>query len=194
MGTRTPFSPLGVFLSTSSYKHEANKCKMQLRLKTHSDNLCYRIKTMSSFKDSIFACDPTPSSTIKEFFNCINEKNVKQLENYISSDCFFEDLSFPKPFKGKKEVVHFLDQLITGMGPNIQFHVGHIYEGNDNLTAGVNWHLEWKNKQVPFTRGCSLYTLTQEGERLIIRNAQVFVESPIKPGDLFLGSFGVKMS
>nr|GEV47080.1 NTF2-like domain-containing protein [Tanacetum cinerariifolium] len=132
------------------------------------------------------ASDPTPSDTIHQFYKCMNEKNVKQLENYISNDCFFEDYSFPKAFKGKKEVICFLDQLITGMGKNIEFHVGHIYEGDDDLVAAVNWHLEWKDKQVPFTRGCSLYRLTRDGERLVIRNAQVFVESPIKPGDLFL--------
>lgn len=135
--------------------------------------------------DSMGAPDPTPSDTIRQFYKCMNEKNVKLLEDYISNDCTFEDYSFPKSFNGKKEVICFLDQLIAGMGQNVEFHVGHIYEGDD-LIAGVNWHLEWKNKQVPFTRGCSLYRLTREGERLTIRKAQVFVESPIKPGDLFL--------
>lgn len=40
-----------------------------------------------------------------------------------------------------QEVIRFLDQLVTGMGENIEFHVGNIYEGDDDLIAGVNWHL-----------------------------------------------------
>ncbi|XP_071700326.1 uncharacterized protein [Rutidosis leptorrhynchoides] len=184
MASKMPFSPMGVSISTSR-KQEINR-NMQLCARKMNEYKHHRTKVISSVGNSIFGCDPTPSKTIREFYKCINEKNVKQLENYISNDCFFEDYSFPKPFKGKKEVLCFLDQLITGMGQNIEFHVGYIYEGDDDLIAGVNWHLEWKNKQVPFTRGCSLYRFTIDGERLKIRNAQIFVESPIKPGDLFL--------
>lgn len=40
-----------------------------------------------------------------------------------------------------QEVLRFLEQLITGMGQNVEFHVAHIYEDDDDLTAGVDWHL-----------------------------------------------------
>ncbi|XP_024986987.1 uncharacterized protein LOC112522143 [Cynara cardunculus var. scolymus] len=189
MATKMQFSGLSRLLST--HKQETDRHGMQqLHMNMRDERVCYRncnlTKAMSSMiGDSVRAPDPTPSDTIKQFYECMNEKNIKLLEDYISNDCFFEDYSFPKPFNGKKEVLRFLDQLITGMGENIEFHVGHIYEGDD-LIAGVNWHLEWKKKQVPFTRGCSFYRLKREGERLTIRKAQVFVESPIKPGDLFL--------
>ncbi|KAK9079624.1 hypothetical protein SSX86_001297 [Deinandra increscens subsp. villosa] len=191
MATRMPVSAFGVCYSTS-YKQETNKNRMQLHMKTVNENKRYKTKITSSMSykpESNRIPDPTPSDTIKQFYKCMNEKNVKRLENYISDDCLFEDYSFPKPFTGKKEVVCFLEQLTAGMGENVEFHVSHIFEGeigDDDLIAGVNWHLEWKNKQVPFTRGCSLYRLSRGGERLTIRNAQVFVESPIKPGDLFL--------
>ncbi|GJX54618.1 zinc finger CCCH domain-containing protein 49-like protein [Tanacetum coccineum] len=72
------------------------------------------------------------------------------------------------------------------MGKNIKLHVGHTYERDDDLVAAINWHLERKDKQYPFNQGCILHRLTRERERLVIRNAQVSVESPIKPGDLFL--------
>lgn len=42
------------------------------------------------------------SDMIREFFKCINEKNLTQLDNYISDDCYIEDCSFPAPFQGKK--------------------------------------------------------------------------------------------
>ncbi|KAI3792398.1 hypothetical protein L2E82_06275 [Cichorium intybus] len=189
MATRMPSSSLSVFHPT--YMQDISKPTMHLHMKTKDAKAPYRTqnltKIMSSMIiNSILAEDPTPSNTVRQFYKYMNEKNLKQLENYISNDCFFEDYSFPKPFNGKKEVLRFLEQLITGMGQNIEFHVAHIYEGDDDLIVGVNWHLEWKNRQVPFTRGCSLYRLTREGERLMIRKGQVFVESPIKPGDLFL--------
>ena len=56
----------------------------------------------SMIDDSVLASDPTPSDTIRQFYKCVNEKNVKLLEDYISKDCFFEDYSFSKPFNGKK--------------------------------------------------------------------------------------------
>ncbi|KAK1436261.1 hypothetical protein QVD17_02040 [Tagetes erecta] len=189
MATQMPLLAFGISLSTS-YKKESNTRQLQLPMKTGVVNKRYKTKIMSSMiiGDSDMRPDRTPSDTVKQFYKCLNEKNVKQIENYLSDDCLFEDYSFPTPFTGKKEVIRFLKQLTAGMGENVEFQVSHIYESGDDLVAGVNWHLEWKNKQVPFTRGCSLYRLTREGERLTIRyrNAQVFVESPIKPGDLFL--------
>ncbi|TXG50554.1 hypothetical protein EZV62_023078 [Acer yangbiense] len=43
------------------------------------------------------------SDMIRQFYACINEKNLKKLDNYISNDCYIEDCSFPNPFQGKKE-------------------------------------------------------------------------------------------
>ncbi|PHT92362.1 hypothetical protein T459_00244 [Capsicum annuum] len=48
---------------------------------------------------------------------------------------------------------------------------------------------KWNKKQVPFTRGCSCYELSRDGEELVIRKAQVIVESPIKPGGLAMEVF-----
>lgn len=36
--------------------------------------------------------------------------------------------------------MHFLEQLTSCMGRNMQFNVEHISEGND-YTVSVNWHL-----------------------------------------------------
>ncbi|KAI3513309.1 hypothetical protein L1887_20639 [Cichorium endivia] len=78
---------------------------------------------------------------------------------------FLEHAYLSKLFE---EVLHFLEHLFTGMGQNIEFHVARIYEGDGDLIAGVNWHLEWKNRHGSFTRGGGLYKLTREGERLMI--------------------------
>ncbi|MCD7472716.1 hypothetical protein HAX54_014045 [Datura stramonium] len=130
----------------------------------------------------------SPSDTIKKFYSSINNKDMYQLALLIAEDCFFDDFSYTQPFRGRKEALKFLEQLTTCMGKNTEFCIEHIYEGVD-LTTVVNWHLEWNKKQVPCTRGCSCYELSRDGEELVIRKAQVIIESPIKPGSLVLVLF-----
>ncbi|WJX54871.1 hypothetical protein P8452_40705 [Trifolium repens] len=93
--------------------------------------------------------------------------------------------TFIKPFQGKKEVMHFLQQLTAGMGQNVKFRVRNICEGDD-LTVAAKWHLEWKKEQIPFTRGCSFFQLTKVEENMTIRGAEIFIESLIKPGSIVL--------
>ncbi|XP_028098007.1 uncharacterized protein LOC114297738 [Camellia sinensis] len=122
------------------------------------------------------------SDSIKQFYTSINEKNLNKLREFISDNCYFDDCSFIKPFQGKKEVMEFFGQLITSMGQNVKFKIGHMCEGDD-FTIGVTWHLEWNKKQIPFTKGCSFYECSMEnGTKLVIKRAQVLIESPMKPG------------
>ncbi|XWS48894.1 hypothetical protein CRYUN_Cryun13aG0115900 [Craigia yunnanensis] len=120
------------------------------------------------------------ADTIKHFYMCINEKNLKKLGGYISEDCYIKDCSFFIPFNGKKEVMHFFDLFMRSMGQNVKVIIEHVCEGDD-FTAGVEWHLEWKQTEVPFTRGCSFYECFEEGEKLVIKKALIVIESPIKP-------------
>ncbi|KAM3359424.1 hypothetical protein P3S68_019134 [Capsicum galapagoense] len=127
----------------------------------------------------------SPSNTIKKFYSSINNKDLNQLALLISEDCFIDDFSFPQSFQGRKEALKFLEQLTTSMGQNTELSIDNIYEGVD-LTATVNWHLEWKKKEVPFSRGCSYYELSRDREQLLIKNAQVITESSMKPKVLAL--------
>ncbi|KAL5552013.1 hypothetical protein UlMin_002189 [Ulmus minor] len=123
----------------------------------------------------------SPSSTLKEFYQCINEKKLKQLGDYISADCSIEESTFPTPIQGKQEALRFFEQLISSMGENVKFRVKDVCEG-DGRIAAANWHLEWKDTEIPFTRGCSFFHCSKEGEKLVIKKAQIFIESTIKPG------------
>ncbi|KAL6177297.1 hypothetical protein ACLB2K_048823 [Fragaria x ananassa] len=127
----------------------------------------------------------SPSETINDFYKCINEKNLKQLSHYISTDCYIEECSFSTPLQGKKVIMKFFEELTEAMGKNIRFSIRNVCEGNDQLTAAANWHMEWKDKQIPFTRGCSFFECSTGG-KLIIKKAQIVIESPIKPGHLVL--------
>lgn len=80
------------------------------------------------------------TTMIKRLYTCVNDKNLKEIEGYISNDCCFEDCSFISPIQGKKEIMQFYHQLITGMGQNVKFCIEHICE-DDDFIVGVDWHL-----------------------------------------------------
>ncbi|KAJ8764903.1 hypothetical protein K2173_010368 [Erythroxylum novogranatense] len=127
----------------------------------------------------------TASALVRQFYTCINETRLKELEELIADDCCLEDCSYPDPIKGKEEVLRFYEQLTAGMGRNVKFSIDHVCE-DDKFTAGINWHIEWKKTQIPFTRGCSFYECSLEGNKLTIKKALVVIESPIKPGGIVL--------
>ncbi|KAK1272516.1 hypothetical protein QJS04_geneDACA017339 [Acorus gramineus] len=83
----------------------------------------------------------SPSSVIKQLYSSINDRNLKRLSSFIADDCFFEDTTFSKPFKGKKEVMRFLSTLTEAMGKSLMFVVEDVYEGPP-LAGVVTWHLE----------------------------------------------------
>ncbi|XP_059642900.1 uncharacterized protein LOC132284788 isoform X2 [Cornus florida] len=179
-------------LATTYKEHKALKTLqqhqtcMRMRAVNKSSRNLRLPMVMSSMSNLNINFSPHSSSdTIKQFYTCINEKNLKQLSKFFSDDCVLEDSSFPQPFQGKKEVMQFFKQLIACMGQNLEFNIGHVWEGDD-LTAGVTWHLEWKKKQLPFTRGCSFYECAKGEARLVIKKAHSVTESPIKPGRLVL--------
>ncbi|XP_015964312.3 uncharacterized protein LOC107488133 [Arachis duranensis] len=153
-----------------------------------------RISAIGSKGDSNnYRHNSSPAEKVDEFYICINEKKLKQLGECVSRDACFYDFAFTKPFKGKKEVMQFLEQLSCSMGKNVKFKVRQICQGqhdddddDDGFTAAANWHLEWKEEQIPFTRGCSFFKLSRQGENIVIRRAEIVIESPIKPGGIVL--------
>jgi hypothetical protein len=44
----------------------------------------------------------SPAEIVEHFYTCINEKELEQLDEYISQDACFYDYTFIKPFQGKK--------------------------------------------------------------------------------------------
>ncbi|CAN8233285.1 unnamed protein product [Cochlearia groenlandica] len=123
---------------------------------------------------------------VMKFYSSINEKNHYLLSSCISKDCFIDDFSFSKPFLGKNEALKFFEELGKSMGQNVKFCIENVCEGDGYNAVAVNWHLEWKGRKIPFTRGCSFYEFTQESGSLVIRNAKILIESPIKPGGIAL--------
>ncbi|KAJ6388618.1 hypothetical protein OIU77_027056 [Salix suchowensis] len=172
-------------LMQSNVKMEREAACLRKQVNNKSLNKRWVSMVVSAAGDFDFKLGSSPSNMIKQFYACINDKKLKELDGYVSEDCHFEDCSFLQPMQGKKEVMHFFRQLTAGMGQNVKFVIEHVCE-DDEMTAGVNWHLEWKTIQIPFTRGCSFYECSHKDDRLIIKKALVVIESPIKPGGIVL--------
>ncbi|XP_043692421.1 uncharacterized protein LOC122642878 [Telopea speciosissima] len=186
-GSQLPLGSLVVNRASSiAYREVRRGCQHICQRKATHKPILSRQHSISSDSNSEHQPSPfTPSETIRQFYSCINNKDQKELSELISNDCFFEDHSFIKAFEGKEEIMHFFEQLMESIGSNVKFSIESICEGA-KLTVWTTWHLEWKEKRIPFTRGCSFYECSEHGQRLMIKKARVMIESPIKPGVLAL--------
>ncbi|KAL3638640.1 hypothetical protein CASFOL_016547 [Castilleja foliolosa] len=140
------------------------------------------------------AAAPVPTSTdlesganvVRKFYRGINGRDLTTVEDLIAVNCIYEDLVFPKPFIGRKAILDFFNQFIGSISRDLQFAIDDISEEN-SFAVGVTWHLEWKGKAFPFSRGCSFYRLDViDGQRQIVYGRDC-VEPAIKPGDAALG-------
>ncbi|KAF9588043.1 hypothetical protein IFM89_007218 [Coptis chinensis] len=69
------------------------------------------VMAASSRDDQLQPGRLTTSDRIQLLYDCINDKNVKKIKEFISDDFCFEDYLFVKPLQGKKEVMSFFEQL-----------------------------------------------------------------------------------
>lgn len=97
--------PLPIYRRAGQQVHALTKMKRMLKYSNRGNTARIRPgdnhrvhAVISSSKDSNY----TPSETIEQFYECINNKNVTKLGRYLANDCVYEDFSFPKPFQGKK--------------------------------------------------------------------------------------------
>ncbi|GLU07044.1 hypothetical protein SLE2022_240230 [Rubroshorea leprosula] len=121
----------------------------------------------------------------QEFYNAINAKDTKKLDQILSNDCTFQDLIFYIPVGGKQSIINFLRQVMDAMGPNVHFVIDGSMKG-ENLTATINWHLEWKATELPFTYCHNSFECQLVDGKLFIRKITGVQEFPIKPGDFIL--------
>nr|GMD63836.1 Polyketide cyclase SnoaL-like domain [Ipomoea batatas] len=125
------------------------------------------------------------SSVVRKFYSGINGRDLASVEGLIAENCVYEDLVFPQPFVGRKAILEFFRKFIDSVGPDLQFVIDDISE-EDSSAVGVTWHLEWKGRPFPFSKGCSFYRLEAvDGQRQILYGRDS-VEPAIKPGETAL--------
>ncbi|KAG6550050.1 hypothetical protein Mapa_008564 [Marchantia paleacea] len=125
---------------------------------------------------------------VEEFYDLVNQRDYVSVSSLFAEDCFYEDFTFPEPVKGREEILKFFEKVMTSMGPELKFAIDDITR-DDPDTVGVIWHLEWRGKQFPFSRGCSFYRceVNSSGQRQI-KFARDIVEPATKPGDIAMGA------
>ncbi|XP_021288590.1 LOW QUALITY PROTEIN: uncharacterized protein LOC110419804 [Herrania umbratica] len=127
------------------------------------------------------------TEVVTRFYAGINARDLASVEPLIAEKCVYEDLIFPRPFVGRKAILDFFKSFIDSISMDLQFVIDDI-SAEDSCAVGVAWHLEWKGRAFPFSKGCSFYRLEMvDGKRQIIYGRDV-VEPAIKPGEAALGA------
>ncbi|XP_020246675.1 uncharacterized protein LOC109824480 [Asparagus officinalis] len=127
----------------------------------------------------------TAADVVKEFYDGINRRDLAAVERLIGDECVYEDLVFSQPFVGRKATLEFFKKFSESISKNLQFVIDDI-SSDDSLAVGVTWHLEWKGRPFPFSKGCSFYRLEiLDGRKQIIYGRDC-VEPATKPGETAL--------
>ncbi|XP_059451976.1 uncharacterized protein LOC132182681 [Corylus avellana] len=125
------------------------------------------------------------ADVVRNFYAGINGRDLASVEDLIADNCVYEDLIFPRPFVGRKEILQFFKKFIGSVGRDLQFVIDDL-STEDSSAVGVTWHLEWKRRPFPFSKGCSFYRLEVENNKRQIVYGRDSVEPAIKPGETAL--------
>ncbi|KAL9382398.1 hypothetical protein Peur_025433 [Populus x canadensis] len=145
------------------------------------------IKASSSENQTVTVAPSVESASdvVRSFYDGINGHDLDSVEELIAENCVYEDLIFPRPFVGRKAILEFFNKFIDTVSKDLQFVIDDI-SNEDSFAVGVTWHLEWKGKSFPFSKGCSFYRLDAvNGKRQIIYGRDS-VEPAVKPGEAAL--------
>ncbi|KAF5741931.1 putative protein transporter [Tripterygium wilfordii] len=141
--------------------------------------------TPATSKEGIGCEMESASDVVRRFYGGINGHDLASVEDLIAEDCVYEDLIFPRPFVGRKAILEFFKKFIDSISMDLQFVIDDI-SVEDSIAVGVTWHLEWKGKPFPFSKGCSFYRLQVVNGRRQIIYGRDSVEPAIKPGETAL--------
>lgn len=127
------------------------------------------------------------AEVVRNFYGGINAHDVDSVQDLIADNCVYEDLVFPRPFVGRKEILEFFKKFTNSTTTDLQFVIDDL-STEDSSSVGVIWHLEWKGKPFPFSKGCSFYRLEVIDGKRQITYGRDSVEPAIKPGDATLAA------
>lgn len=127
------------------------------------------------------------ADVVRDFYDGVNRRDLAAVEPLIAEGCVYEDLVFPRPFVGREEVLGFLGEFMGSISSDLVFVIDDI-SAEDSSAVGVTWHLEWKGRPFPFSRGCSFYrcSLGSQQQQIQIVYGRDCVEPAAKPGELAL--------
>ncbi|KAM3681615.1 hypothetical protein ACJW31_12G011000 [Castanea mollissima] len=122
---------------------------------------------------------------VRKFYDGINSRDLASVEDLIASNCVYEDLIFATPFVGRKEILQFFKKFTDSISIDLQFVIDDL-STEDSSAVGVTWHLDWRKRPFPFSKGCSFYRLEVVNKKRQIIYGRDVVEPAIKPGEAAL--------
>ena len=131
------------------------------------------------------------SSTLPEkYFEGWNQRDMKKAISVFTEDVEYDDTAFPKPILGKDNLEKHLNVCATAMPPSFSFIVDDKIDAGGNLM--LRWHVENGGEELPYTRGCSVYTI-EDGK--IAKGTDLKEPAVFKTGgvQLFVDSFVSKV-
>ncbi|XP_023518145.1 uncharacterized protein LOC111781680 isoform X2 [Cucurbita pepo subsp. pepo] len=183
--------------------------------RTPRTTLCFPLRASSSSSSSNNPVDTLQSASdvVRGFYDGVNRHDLASVEDLIAENCVYEDLIFSRPFVGRKvricwssqsllplyrlgflrfsvqllqDILIFFKKFNDSISKDLQFVIDDI-STQDSSAVGVLWHLEWKGKEFPFSKGCSFYRLVVgDAKKRQIIYARDSVEPALKPGEMAL--------
>ncbi|KAK4256194.1 hypothetical protein QN277_009091 [Acacia crassicarpa] len=167
--------------------HERRKKWIILRTNGENQSVTVASPTKTTNIDDDDRSVSSASEVVRNFYERINDHDVDSVQDLIAENCVYEDLVFPRPFVGRKEILEFFRKFTNSTSKDLQFVIDDL-STDDPSSVGVIWHLEWKGKPFPFSKGCSFYRLEVNNGKRQITYGRDSVEPAIKPGDAALAA------
>lgn len=139
----------------------------------------------TSTRTEIVLSPRSASEVVMEFYSRINSREPELVGELIAENCVYDDLVFPQPFVGRKAIIEFFKKFTDATSTDLQFVIDDI-TSQDSSAVGVTWHLDWRGKPFPFSRGCSFYRCEIFNGKQQIIYGRDSVEPATKPGDMAL--------
>eukprot|EP00931_Biecheleriopsis_adriatica_P057811 TRINITY_DN34318_c0_g1_i2.p1 TRINITY_DN34318_c0_g1~~TRINITY_DN34318_c0_g1_i2.p1 ORF type:complete len:429 (-),score=89.26 TRINITY_DN34318_c0_g1_i2:39-1325(-) len=122
-------------------------------------------------------------SAVRKYFEAWNERDMRTACAQFDEDCSYEDTQYAGAFNGKEALEAHLYKVADALPPTFRFCIDEVADGGD--VVGVQWHVENDGKELPFTRGCSMYRANPATGKLT-SGFDVPEPAPLKPGSASL--------
>lgn len=121
--------------------------------------------------------------TISRYFQYWNARDMNGAIELFDDDCVYEDTLYPTVFRGREQLKAHLYNVATALPESFKFVIDSFSEDTSTGNVGIQWHVESDGTSLPFTRGCSMYTVDSNG--LITKGFDV-PEPVVKSGSISL--------
>lgn len=122
-----------------------------------------------------------------KFWQLTNEGRFLKASESLTDDAVYNDMLYAESFKGRRNIETLMRKMENYIPVDkLRFVLDDLAPSPNKV--GARWHVELKNgKTLPFSRGCSMYTLKRaDNDELEISEVWDFPETPLKAASVVL--------